>query len=293
MGADACDWRKAAAMNYETIVYQPGPVARVILNRPERRNAQSWKLLAEMEHAFNVAVADPEVRIIVLSGTGKSFSAGHDLDSPEQVAQRDAELEGLDQYAVTERYRDVYIDSHLRWRNLTKPTMAMVHGHCIFGGWMIASAMDFIFASEDALFIPVYGDYFTTAWDVGARKAKEILFGNRFMSAQEAMTWGFVNQVYPAADLERETLKYASRVADGDPYLHRTIKHAINQTLDGMGFSASVTATSTGFHNMRFPRPGTERPAAAPQRDPRFRGHVGRALEYLREDAAEQSSRGD
>jgi enoyl-CoA hydratase len=145
-------------MSYETITYEPGPVARVILNRPERQNAQSWKLLAEMEHAFNAAVADPEARIIVLSGNGKSFSAGHDLDSPEQVAHRDAELRGLDQYAVTERYRDVYIDSHLRWRNLTKPTMAMVHGYCIFGGWMIASAMDFIFAADDAQFIPVYGD---------------------------------------------------------------------------------------------------------------------------------------
>jgi 1,4-dihydroxy-2-naphthoyl-CoA synthase len=128
---------------------------------------------------------------------------------------------------------------------------------------------------------------------VGARKAKEILFGNRFMTAQEAMTWGFVNQVYPAANIESETLKYASRVAEGNPYLHRTIKHAINQTLDGMGFSASVTATNPTFHNMRLPKPGGERPAPA-QRDPRFRSQVGRALEYVREDRGERpNSRGD
>jgi len=272
-------------VSYATIVYQPGPVARVILNRPERQNAQSWKLLEEMEHAFNAAVADPEARVIVLSGAGKSFSAGHDLDSPEQVAGRDAELDGLDGFGLSEKYSDVYIDSHLRWRNLTKPTIAMVHGYCIFGGWMIAAAMDIVFAAEDALFIPVYGDYFTAAWDVGARKAKEILFGNRFMTANEAMTWGFVNQVYPSGDLERETLKYASRVAEGSPYLHRTIKFAINQTLDGMGFTSSVRAIKPSFHNMRPPRPSSERLRPSDgERDPRFRGQVARALDYLRED---------
>lgn len=270
-------------MSYSTIVYEPGPVARVILNRPERQNAQSWLLLEEMEDAFNKAVADEEVRIIILSGAGKSFSAGHDLDSPDQIAGRDGELAGLGQYAINERYRDVYIDSHLRWRNLTKPTVAMVHGYCIFGGWMIAAAMDFIFAADDALFIPVYGDYFTTSWDVGARKAKEILFGNRFMTANEAMTWGFVNQVYSAADLERETLKYAGRVAEGSPYLHRTIKFAINQTQDGMGFTNSVRNAAPSFHNMRPPRPApADRPRST--QDPRFRGQVARALDYLRED---------
>lgn len=278
-------------MGYDTIIYQPGPVARVILNRPERRNAQSWKLLAEMDHAFNAAMADPEARIILLSGNGTSFSAGHDLDSPEHVADRDAAMAGLDPFSASERTRDVYIDSHLRWRNLMKPTMAMVHGYCIFGGWMIASAMDFIFASDDALFIPVYGDYFTTSWDVGPRKAKEILFGNKFISAQEALQFGFVNQVHAAADLERETLKYASRVADGDPFLHRTIKHAINQTLDGMGFSQSVMAAATTFNNAR-PSRSDDAPRRTGQRELVFRNQVGRALEYLREDRAEAGGSG-
>lgn len=275
-------------MSYRTIRYQPGPVARVILNRPERHNAQSWTLLAEMEDAFNKAVADPEARIIVLSGSGRSFSAGHDLDSPEQRQDRE-QLRGADRFAAGERYRDIYLDSHLRRRNLMKPTVAMVHGYCIFGGWMIASAMDFIFAADSALFIPVYGDYFTATWDLGPRKAKEVLYENKFMTAQEAMDWGFVNRVYPAGDLERETLKYAARVAESSPVLNRTIKFAINQTMDMMGFSTSVKALSPDFHRMEAPRrredAGTQTPAQSGPSQGRFRDQVARAREYLREDS--------
>jgi enoyl-CoA hydratase/carnithine racemase len=181
-------------MQLKRILYQPGPVARVILNRPEKLNAQSLGLLAEMDWAFNAAVEDPECRVIVLSGMGRSFSAGHDLSTDDQRAETRERIAGKDPFAQGLMYRDIYTDSHLRWRDLPKPTIAMVHGQCIYGGWMIAAAMDIVFAAEDALFIPTYGDYFTTAWDVGPRKAKELLFANRFITASEAMAWGFVNR---------------------------------------------------------------------------------------------------
>ncbi len=270
-----------AKMTYRTIEYQPGVVARVILNRPERLNAQSWTLLAEMDAAFNAAVADPECRIIVLSGRGRAFSAGHDLDSPEQIADRRERSLGWDSFGRTGQTKDVYVDSHLRWRDLPKPTIAMVHGYCIYGGWMIAAAMDVIFASEDALFVPTYGDYFTTSWDVGARKAKEILFGNKFLTARDAMAWGFVNEVFPAVELEAETLKYAKRVAEHDPFTLRTIKFAINQTLDGMGFTPSVRAIGAGFLRRPPAREGSDEPPSES-----FRDQVQRAMRYLREDRA-------
>jgi enoyl-CoA hydratase len=280
-----------AGGEFRSVIYEPGPIARVILNRPERQNAQSWRMLREMELAFNGAVADPECRVIVLSGAGRSFSAGHDLESDEQRDEARDLQRPLDQFARGELYRDIYIDSHLRWRNLTKPTIAMIHGYCIFGGWMIAAAMDVIFAAEDALFIPVYGDYFTTTWDVGARKAKEILFGNKFMTAEEAMQWGFVNRVVPRDDLESQTLTYAARVAENSARQNRTIKFAINQTLDMMGFSTSVRALHPDFNGRNFGRPAEgERPApapaptTAPTPQGQFRSQVGRAMEYARED---------
>jgi enoyl-CoA hydratase len=272
---------RGEAVTYQTIDYQPGTIARVILNRPERLNAQSWTLLAEMEDAFNDAVADPDCRVIVLSGAGRSFSAGHDLDSPEQVEDRRRGLAGLDDFGRSAKNWDVYVNSHLRWRDLQKPTIAMVHGYCIYGGWMIASAMDFIYAADDSLFIPVYGDYFTATWDIGARKAKEILFENTFMTAREAMQWGFVNRVFPAAELEQQTLKYASRIAEADPFSTRQVKFAINQTLDGMGFTRSARDVGSSF--IRRP----PQPANGQQRSPEeggLRRRVRRAVEYLAED---------
>ena len=205
---------------YADIRHEPGRITRVILNRPTKRNAQSWRLLREMDRAFTAAMQDDDCRVIVLSGAGSSFSGGHDLDSPNQVAEREAFDESAGSFSRAERYRDIYLDSHLRWRTLTKPTVAMVHGFCVFGGWMIAAAMDVIFAAEDALFIPVYGDYFTAPWDVGARKAKEILFENRFMTAAEARDCGFVNRVVPADRLEDAVLTFAARVADNEPGLN-------------------------------------------------------------------------
>ena len=184
-------------MTYHEVIYEPGPVARVTMNRPEYRNAQSRLLLEEIDAAFQEAVDDPAVLVIVLSGNGPDFSAGHDLGSPPELADR--EIRGWDEdfVGVYDRQRDTRITNTLRWRNIPKPTIAMVHGKCIFGGWMVAASMDLIFASDDALFLPSHTQYFSAPWDVGVRKAKEILFQNRFIPAREAMELGFVNQVFP------------------------------------------------------------------------------------------------
>jgi len=279
-------------MDYKMVTYESGPVARVRLNRPEKLNAQSWTMLIEMEHAFNRAVADPEVKVIVLSGNGRAFSGGHDLDSEEALIDRRKRSEGLDGFGRSGQLYDIYTSSHLRWRDLPKPTIAMVHGYCVYGGWMIASAMDFIFASEDALFIPTYGDYFTTGWDVGARKAKEILYENSFMTAEEAMIWGFVNRVYPKDVLEAQTLKYAGRVAKQDPFMTRTVKFHINQTLDNMGFTSSVRAGAEYFLRRTPAAPQSanrSREAKAPLYQGRFRSLAGQAMSYLREDSKDKA----
>jgi len=279
-------------MELKRIVYRPGPVARVILNRPEKLNAQSLGLLAEMDWAFNAAIDDPQCRVIVLSGMGRVFSAGHDLSSDDQRADTRERIADKGPFAQGLMYRDIYTDSHLRWRDLPKPTIAMVHGQCIYGGWMIAAAMDIVFAAADAVFIPTYGDYFTTAWDVGPRKAKEILFANRFITAAEAMAWGFVNRTFPADELEQETLEYAGRVAEQDAGSNRLIKFAVNQAEDGMGFTQSVRAVGASFITRSYRRPG-DAPAATAAARPagtdlngQFRNKVAQAMDYLRRDRA-------
>ena len=274
-------------MDLKTVIYRPGRVARVILDRPEKLNAQSWTLLSEMDQAFTAAVADPECRVIVLSGQGRAFSAGHDLSSDQQRADV-AERQGpLDPFARGLLNRDIYTDSHLRWRDLPKPTIAMVHGHCIYGGWMIAAALDIIFAAEDAVFVPTYGDYFTAAWDLGPRKAKELLFANRIIGAEEAMAWGFVNRVFPADRLEAETLRYAERVAEQDLGGNRLTKFAINQAQDGMGFSASVRAVGASFITRRYETRDQQvagQRSGSPGLGEQFRKRVAQAMAYFAED---------
>lgn len=287
-------------MDFETLIYKPGPVARVILNRPGKLNAQNWRMLQEMEQAFDLAVDDPDCRVIVLSGEGRAFSAGHDLSSEDQHRDIAEQAQHLDPYNRGQLSRDVYTDSHLRWRDLPKPTIAMVHGQCIYGGWMIASAMDFIFAADDALFIPTYGDYFTMPYDLGPRKAKELLFANRFMTAEEALQWGFVNRTYAAADLEEETLHYAARVAEQDPQSTRLTKFAINQAMDNMGFSTHIRAVGLSFITRVYPParnaghppppPGGPRPAGL-DLGGQFKNRVRQAIDYLRQDQAREASR--
>jgi len=242
-------------MEYQHIIYQPGKVARLILNRPQYLNAQSWLMREEMDDAFNRAVADDEVGVIVLSGAGEHFSSGHDIGTPEDVADRQRRYP-KDGFGHYKQMRAITLEDTLRWRNLPKPTIAMVHGYCIFGGWMFASAMDIIFASEDALFLPSLVQYFSTPWDIGPRKTKEVLFEHRFMTAWEAYEHGFVNRVFPGDRLEEETLSYAERVAENwmrNPFRIRTTKFCINHMVDAMGFTSELEQAYQSFCLMSGP----------------------------------------
>lgn len=222
---------------YKDIIYQPGRVARVRMNRPEYHNALSDLMMEEMDDAFKRADADEGVEVIILSGEGHDFCAGHDLGSPDRVAE--VKERGLDDVkALYYAEKSHKLDMRLRWHHLEKPTIAMVQGWCIFGGEMISAAMDIIFAGEDARFLPGHAQFFTLPWDVGPRKAKEIIFEHRVVSAREARELGWINRVYANDKLEQETLAFADRVADNLRDRVRGIKTAINHMMDTMGFSA-------------------------------------------------------
>lgn len=252
-------------MGYHHIIYEPGQVARVILDRPRYLNAQSWLMREEMDDAFNRAVADDQVGAIVLAGAGDHFCSGHDIGTKEEIEYRLAHgYTGLDRFGEFTAMRAICLENTVRWRNLPKPTVAMVKGYCIFAGCMFASAMDVIFAAEDALFLPGPIQYFHAPWDLGPRKAKEILFEHRFMTAWEACKHGFVNRVFPKEELEQETLAYAERVADNylrDPFWMRMTKFSINHMQDAMGFTTEIETaynnycTMLGLTDPNIPKP--------------------------------------
>lgn len=227
--------------DYDYIRYEQNDrVVRLVLNRPQARNAQSWRLTEELDDAFEHAAQDNSIGAIVLAGEGDHFSAGHDLGSPEQKADTEARPR---EEGVRGRHNgswDTNITPNMRWRNLPKPTIAEVKGYTIFAGVAIAEACDIIFAADDTMFLPTNYQYFHVPWDLGIRKSKEILFESRFIDAQEALELGLVNRVIPKERLEQETMEYAARVAANDPFQLRMIKLAINQAQDSQGFTQHI-----------------------------------------------------
>ena len=217
-------------------------VATITVDRPEVRNAQSRKLLETLDSHFGQAEEDASIHVIVLLGAGEHFSSGHDLGSSQETTDR---LERPLQQGIRGIYnhsREQYVEKTMRWRNVRKPTIAGVQGYCIFGGWILASAMDIIYAAENAMFLASNFQFFTVPWDVHPRRAKEMLFESRFIDAHEAEDLGLVNRVVPQSELNSSVQEYAARIARNDPFQLQMMKLAVNQMQDTQGFPAHIRA---------------------------------------------------
>jgi len=225
---------------FEEITYAvEAGVATITLNRPAYRNAQGYRMLDEIDAAFDLARPDEDVRVVLVRGAGGVFSTGHDLGTEEALAYRKAlgAKPGIQTYNQFKKYN---LDLLLKWRNFEKPTIAMVEGYCIYAGWMLAACMDVVFAAEDAEFLGGFVEYNSIPWDIGVRRAKELCFESRFISAEEAARYGFVNRVLPKAELEAQTYAWAKRVAENSPEALRMIKVQMNKTQDAQGFSSAL-----------------------------------------------------
>lgn len=249
-------------VQYET--REDGRVALIAMARERYRNPLSRQMMEELVAAFDRADEDAGVRVIVLRGLGPTFSAGHDLGSPDAQAYR-AEYEAQSMAQRFGRTRAMDVEPHLHIRNIPKPTIAMVHGHCIYASWMLASAMDLVFAAEDTKFLATNFAYFSVPWDIGARRAKHLMFEGRFIDAREVMEYGFVQAVYPLDRLEEETLAYAARVAENDPFQLRLMKHSINQMQEVQGFTAHILSS---YSDRMVRAANTDSPVTVPNADP-------------------------
>jgi enoyl-CoA hydratase/carnithine racemase len=226
----------------DPILYRTaGAVAVITLNRPEAANAQSFAFLDELDAAWTRAETDDEVRVIVLNANGRHFSAGHDLSGGDSAPPTLAEMYG------NEARR--YLGYSLRWRNVPKPTIAAVQGACIAAGLMLCWPCDLIIAADNAYFSdPVINmgiggvEYHGHTWELGARKAKELLFTGRRVTAQDAERIGMVNRVVPLDSLQDETLALAEEIARKHPFALRQAKRSVNQTLDVQGFQTALQA---------------------------------------------------
>ncbi len=228
-------YEKPVAKPYENIIYEKKPpVAYITLNRPEKLNALSRPLQLEMRDAFlDAGWDDDKIRVIVLKGAGRCFSAGFDLSGDGE--ERDA-VEGIRGLAGNHQW---WWD--VMWTN-PKPIIAQVHSFCMAGGMATAQFCDLIYCSEDPLFgypqIRNGGPYIQAIWPwtLGFRKAKELLFTGNLMDAQTALRVGLVNHVVPRDQLDEVVTKMALTISKVAVFNNEFSKKLVNMSLELMGF---------------------------------------------------------
>jgi len=249
-------------VTYETL--DEGVIARIMLNRPDQRNAQQRGLLVELNEAFLEAEADDKVRVVILGGNGPMFSSGHDLGSKQSMSEytpgpdqhpsfqeNGATREGAEKLMLQEWHH--FFQNTLRWRNLRKITVAQVHGDVYAAALMLMWSCDLIVAADDTRFADVVGtrlgmcgvEYFAHPWEFGARKTKELMLTGDTLSVDEAYQLGMVSKVFPAGELADKTLEFARRIAKVPTMAALLIKESVNQTQDNQGFYNSLNACFT------------------------------------------------
>lgn len=235
-------------------------VARITLARSEAGNVQDTAMLYEIDAALTLAGQDDEIAVVILAADGDDFSLGHDVaglfstEGMVQVTQSGGfSRPGIDGTKSWED--DIYLALPWRWRNFPKPTIAQVQGRVIAGGLMIVWPCDLIIASEEATFCdPVTGfgigavELFLHPWELGARKAKELLFTGDDLSAADAHAIGMVSKVVPRAELESATLALAERIAVRPSFGLKMAKLAVNQTLETQGQWTAVQSAYSLHH---------------------------------------------
>jgi len=247
--------------DFESILYETPVehVARIVLNRPETRNAQDTRLLYELNSAFDRAAQDDAIKVIILAANGPHFSSGHDLREVN-AAKTMSEFETVGTWCgftcagaekQMAREKEIYVGFCERWRNIPKPTLAAVQGKVIAGGLMLMWPCDIIIASDDAQFCdPVVNfgiggvEFFAHPWEFGARKAKELLFTSDWLSVEEAKQLGMVNQIVPCEKLQESVLAMAQKIAKKSLFALKLTKEAVNVAEDAQG---RVQAMQTSF----------------------------------------------
>jgi enoyl-CoA hydratase len=260
---------KKVEITYETdepIQYEVvDGVAWIMMNRPEFNNAQNGQMTYALDDAFQRAVNDDAVKAIVLGGNGKHFSAGHDIGTPGRDLHKEFENRLMIAPHTNKpaaellytREQEQYLGMCRRWRDVPKPTIAMVQGACIAGGLMLAWVCDLIVASEDAFFqdpvVPLMGipgvEYFAHAYELPPRVAKEFLLLGERMPAARAEQFGMVNKIVPRDQLKQATAAWASKLAAGSRLGNWLTKQAVNHVEELRGKRSAMDAV---FHMHHF-----------------------------------------
>ncbi len=227
-------------------------IGRITLNRPEKINALSGELLAELEMALAKAAWDDDIRVIVIRGSGRGFGAGYDLSGGGGSggdAPRQSRLTTSRQNLQEGSRRQMFLF------NLPKVTIAQVHGYCLAGSCEYAMMTDLIVAADDARIghpgIRGLGHPRNSCmWPmiIGLRKAKELMYTGDQLSGKEAAEIGMINKAVPADQLEAEVTKLAERIANQSADALAVHKEAMNRWYQAMGMESSIMAAADYDH---------------------------------------------
>jgi enoyl-CoA hydratase len=234
----------------------PG-VRRLTLNRPEKRNALSNELRGAIFTALEVHDSDAEVKVTIIRGAGPAFCSGYDLSADNRIGQPYHSAAGLGQWS-----RHV-VDGWFKVWDLAKPVIAQVHGYCLAGGTELATACDLVYVAEDAQigYPPVRlmspPDMQFHPWLMGMRQAMESMLTGDALSGQEAAAKGWATRAYPAADLEREVLAIAERVARLPTDLAQINKRSVHRAMEIGGMRAAIRA-GTEIQALAFQTPASK-----------------------------------
>ena len=240
-------------------------VAWITMNRPAFNNAQNGQMTYALDDAFQRAVNDDGIGCIVLAGEGRHFSAGHDIGTPGRDLHHEFDKRLMIAPHTNKpaaellytREQEQYLGMCKRWREVPKPTIAMVQGACVAGGLMLAWVCDLIVASEDAFFqdpvVPLMGipgvEYFAHAYELPPRVAKEFLLLGERMPAARAAQFGMVNKIVPREELREATAAWAEKLAGQNRLGNWLTKQAVNHTEELRGKRAAMDAV---FHMHHF-----------------------------------------
>lgn len=250
--ADASDGVKRREL--KTVVYEKdGPVARIILNRPEKANAQNAAMVWDVENSLKDAEADYAIKVVLFKANGPGFCAGHDvggaLSFPEFVAAREAghPWGGSD---------TLFLWPVLHQWEFSKPTVAAVHGYCLGGGTYFALLNDIVIASEDAFFqMPLPqgaglpgAETMIEPWVLmNFHRAYEYLYLSQNVDAHEALRLGMVNRVVPRASLDATAEVIAQQIAQAPLSVLMAIKAGVKRAWETMGMRVHLQSQ---FHLM-------------------------------------------
>lgn len=261
-------------MNYKNILFdKEGPVARLSLNRPAAANGMNLPLMQELADAASRCEEDPDIRAVLLTGEGRFFSAGGDLQ---------AFADELDRLPFLLKDLTMYLHTAVsRFARMRSPVIAAINGPCAGAGMSLACACDLVLVAESSSFTMAYtaaglSPDGSSSWylprRIGELRARELMITNRKLSAAEAVEWGLANTMVADDKLMEEATRLANKLAHGPTQAYGRVKSLLNDTFDH-GLESQMereTRAIAGSSKTRDAREGIE--AFLGKRKPDFTG---------------------